>query len=341
MSAKGLNHKVSISKTRAILLGRYIACDGTTIERPIAVISHAHGDHSEGFESALASCDAVLMTPETRDLLIADRGNWLLRRRNLVGLPYRKPFTHKDETITLYPATHMLGSCQVLFENKDRTRIVYTGDFNYPNTPVLDADILVIEATYGDPNDVRTHDRKFLIDKVVSITEEELERQKPVYILSQPGKIQCLMSILESADIDVPFLALRKDIKMAEIYNKYGVNVGNVCEIGTREAFEIQKTNQPFVSFRRIGSRVPEAEKWLSIRVSACMAREDVYQPRKNYYVVALSDHTDFNGLLEYVKNSGAKLVVADSSRCTKAVTLTKEIKKRLGIDAKPLPQVY
>jgi len=338
MGVKGLNHKVSITKTREILLGRYVACDGTTIERPMAVISHAHGDHTEEFESALAYCDAVLMTPETRDLLIADRGNWLLRRRNLIGLPYRKPFTYKDETITLHPATHMLGSCQVLFENKDRTRIVYTGDFNYPNTPILDADILVIEATYGDPQDIRVHDRKYLIDKLVSLTKEELKRQKPVYIFSYPGKIQCLMNMLKNGDVNVPFLAMRKDIKMAEIYNKYGMNTGSIHEIGTKEAFEIRKGDQPFVSFYRIGSIVPEAQKRLTIRVSAYMAREDFYQPRKNYYVVALSDHTDFNGLFEYVKKSGAKLVIADRSRCGKAEVLTREIKKRLGVDAKALP---
>jgi putative mRNA 3-end processing factor len=338
MVVKGFNHKVSITKTRGILLGRYVACDGTTIDRPIAVISHAHGDHTEEFESALASCDAVLMTPATKDLLIADRGNWLLRRRNLIGLPYQKPFTYKDETITLYPATHMLGSCQVLFENKDRTRTVYTGDFNYPNTPVIEADILVVEATYGDPHDIRTHDRKYLINKLVSLIEDELKRQKPVYVFSYPGKIQSLMNILNNAGVNIPFLATRKDIKMAEIYNKYGMNTGNILDIGTKEAYNIQKGTQPFISFHRIGSIVPEAEKCLTIRASAVMAKEDFYQPRKNYYVVALSDHADFNGLFEYVKKSGAKLVIADSSRCGKAEVLTREIKKRLGVDAKPLP---
>jgi len=338
MSARGLNHKVSITKTRGILLGRYVACDGTTIDRPIAVISHAHGDHTEEFESALASCDAVLMTPATRDLLIADRGNWLLRRRNLLGLPYGQPFVYKDETITLHPATHMLGSCQVLFENRDRTKIVYTGDFNYPNTPVIEADILVIEATYGDPHDIRAHDRNYLIKKLVSLVADEVRREKPVYVFSHPGKIQNLMNTLKNADVNVPFLAMRKDIKMAGIYNKYGMSTGNIIETGTKEAYEIQKGNRPFVSFNRIGSIVPEAAKCLTIRASAVMAKEDFFQPRNNYYVVALSDHTDFNGLFEYIKKSGAKLVIADSSRCGKAEVLTREIKERLGVEAKALP---
>lgn len=338
MKIKELSKKVTINKAGAVLLGKHVACDGTIVERSISVISHAHGDHLKGFESALAFCDAVLMSPETRDLLIADRGNWLLRRRNLIGLSYRKPFSYKDERITLYPVNHMLGSCQVLLENRDGTRIVYTGDFNYPNTRILEADILVIEATYGGPHDVRAHDRRYLIDKLLSLTRDELRRQKPVHILSRPGKTQCLMNVLTTAGIDVPFIAPRKDIEMADVYRKYGMEVGSICEMGSREAFEIRKSRQPFVAFYRIGSRIPAAEKALTIRTSGYMAREDFYQPRKNYYVIALSDHADFNGLVEYVKESNPKLVVTDSSRCGKAVAFAKEVKKRLGIDARAIP---
>jgi putative mRNA 3-end processing factor len=337
MENKRLSQKVKITKTGAILLAKHVACDGTDVERGVGFLSHAHSDHLKEFESALSYHEAVLVSNATRDLLIADKGNWLLRRRNLIGLPYERPFTYKSERITLFPANHMLGSSQVLLEDEDGVRIVYTGDFNYPNTPVLDADILVMEATYGDPHDIMSYTRKNLINKIVSLVKEGLRRGKPAYIFSWSGKLQCLMNIFTSEGVDVPFLALPKDVKMAEIYRKYGMNVGNVHEIGTREAYEIQKS-QPFVAFHRIGSTVREAESFLSIRVSACMAREGFYEARKNYYVAALSDHADFNGLLEYVKQSKPKLVITDNSRCGKALTLAREIKKRLDIDAKPLP---
>lgn len=338
MSIKKLIKKVRITENGVVLLGKYIACDGSIIDRPISIISHAHGDHTKQFESALSHCEGVLMTSETKDLLIAERGNWLLRRTNLINLEYEKPFTYRNYTIKLYPATHMLGACQVFIENTDGTRIVYTGDFYYPNTPVPEADVVVMEATYGHPQDVRTHSHKFLINKVVSLTKQELERQKPVYILAHRGKIQCLMGILNDANVNVPFLAGLEDFKWAKVYKKHGIDVGTIYQLGTKEAVEIQKSNQPFVSFHRIGSVVPEAENHLTIRASAYMAKEDLYQPRKNYYVVALSDHADFSGLLEYVEKSGPKLVITDSSRCGKAITLAKEIKKKLGIDAKSLP---
>ena len=337
MKIKGLRRKVAITKAGAIFLGKYVACDGIEVAKPIGFISHSHGDHTKAFETALAYCDALLMSPETRDLLIADKGHWLRRRRNLIGLPHNKPFTCKDERITLYPANHILGSSQILLENRGGTKIAYTGDFNYPNTQVLKADILVMEATYGNPHDVRPHTRKYLIDKLVNLVREELQRQKPVYIFSWGGKLQCLMNILTSKGISVPFVALPKDVKIAGIYKKYGINVGNVFEIGSRETYEIQKS-QPFVAFHRIGKRVREVERFLSVRVSACMAKEAFYEARKNYYVMALSDHADFNGLIEYVKQSRPKLVITDSSRCGKALELARQIKKKLGIDAKPLP---
>jgi putative mRNA 3-end processing factor len=53
---------------------------------------------------------------------------------------------------------------------------------------------------------------------------------------------------------------------------------------------------------------------------------------------LALSDHSDFNGLLQYVEESKPKLVVTDNSRVGDAEALAREIQKRLGIKAVALP---
>jgi len=57
--------------------------------------------------------------------------------------------------------------------------------------------------------------------------------------------------------------------------------------------------------------------------------------------VVALSDHSDFNGLIEYVRRSKPKLVITDNFRVGHARTLVKEIRKRFGISALALPKKY
>ena len=52
-------------------------------------------------------------------------------------------------------------------------------------------------------------------------------------------------------------------------------------------------------------------------------------------YKVALSNHADFSGTLEYVRATGAKRVVTDNTR-NHGVELALAIKNRLGVDARP-----
>jgi len=340
LSLEKLISKVTIKGNRegAILIGKYVACDGADVERPISIISHAHGDHVKQFESALSFCSAVLLTKETKDLLVASRGDYLLKRRNLIELAFEEVYEHNGNSITLYPATHMLGSCQVLLVNGDGDRIVYTGDFNYPNTPVLKTDVLVMEATYGTPDATRTTDQDALARQFVSIVRKEIQKQKRVFVLAHPGKIQYLMNRLRSANVNVPFLAHKKDVQWAEVYRKHGLDVGTVCETRTPKALHIQKSKDPYVSFHRFGSVIPEADKHVRIRVSRFRAVEEIYQPSENYYVIALSDHADFRGLLEYVEKSKAKLVITDASRCDRASELAEQIKSKLEVEAIALP---
>ena len=51
---------------------------------------------------------------------------------------------------------------------------------------------------------------------------------------------------------------------------------------------------------------------------------------------VALSDHADFDGTLAYVEATGARHVVTDNTRGGKAIVLADELRRRLGIAAKP-----
>jgi predicted metal-dependent RNase len=55
--------------------------------------------------------------------------------------------------------------------------------------------------------------------------------------------------------------------------------------------------------------------------------------------LVALSDHSDFNGLIEYVRRCKPKRVVTDNYRVSHGVTLAREISRRLGIPAVAMPR--
>ena len=55
-------------------------------------------------------------------------------------------------------------------------------------------------------------------------------------------------------------------------------------------------------------------------------------------HLVALSDHSDFDGLIEYVRRSGAKQVITDNYR-SNGDALARELCKRLGVCAVPMPR--
>jgi hypothetical protein len=74
------------------------------------------------------------------------------------------------------------------------------------------------------------------------------------------------------------------------------------------------------------------------IVLSAFMSRPDdpVLEYSDIAFRVALSDHADFYGTIDYVAATGAKYVVTDNTRGGNAVSLALEIQQRLGIIARP-----
>jgi Cft2 family RNA processing exonuclease len=75
------------------------------------------------------------------------------------------------------------------------------------------------------------------------------------------------------------------------------------------------------------------------ISVSGWEFYSAIRQTGEKEYLAALSDHSDFDGLLEYVRQSKPKLVITDNSRVRYGETLAKEIRKHLGIEAIALPK--
>jgi len=51
---------------------------------------------------------------------------------------------------------------------------------------------------------------------------------------------------------------------------------------------------------------------------------------------VALSNHADFAGTIDYIRTTGARYVVTDNKRGGHAVELAQEVTRLLGIPARP-----
>lgn len=337
-----LEQKASITPKGAVLLGKSVVCDGFDWGRDVAVVTHLHTDHIKQFETCLGFCQAVLVSPATKDLIMAIKGEALGLRRNFIASPYGHPYTYGDETITLYPVTHVLGSAQVLVQDEDGTRILYTGDFLFPSTRPVKADVLVTQATYGRPDQTRSYTRQTVVEQVVAFVKKELQRAS-VCILGSRGKLQEVMVVLRSEGVDVPFLCPSDVGRINEVCHRHGMNLGNWTILGTDTAEEVIRSGQRHIFSQLFGrklSTLPKGVHYTKLRLSGWYIELPFYQVGPDYYVATLSDHSDFNGLLGYVSQTGAKLVLTDNyrHRAGDAISLAAEIQGRLGIKAKAMP---
>jgi putative mRNA 3-end processing factor len=335
--APHIQRKANVSKLGAVLLGTHVACDAYDEKRPIRVVTHAHADHMVGLGKSLKNCEFSVMTPATKDLIDALKGPKWLARGPVKTLDYGEPLTYEDETLTLHYADHILGTAQVLVEDKEQTRMLYTSDFRYYKTPMVETDVLVMEATYGDP--VRVRPFSMMVEgMLVSMVEQGL-KQGPVYVFGYHGKLQKMMRILYEAKIEVPFVVPDKIFNVSKVCERHGMKLGKkLLDFDCQEAQSVLNQNEPSVVFYHSYSRKKVENDALQIHASGWEFRKPCRRIGANKYVVALSDHSDFNELLEYVERCKPKLVITDKHRSEAARLFAREIEKRLKIPARAAP---
>jgi putative mRNA 3-end processing factor len=337
MGDNGLSIRATVTDRGAVLLGKNVACDAFEETKPLRVVTHAHADHMVGLRQSLRACEKVLMTKATKDMIDVMRSPLFLMSGLVETLDYGKTIQYDEERITFFRADHILGAAQVLVEDFEGKRIVFTGDFRIDDTPVLESDVLVIEATYGSP----TCKRSFGIDvrsALVSLVEKGL-KQGTVYVFGYHGKLQEVMEILHKADLNVPFITPERVFQVSEVCEKHGMRLGRLMLSTEPDAEKLLDNNSPCVAFYHMESRGNVGLSSFRVLLSGWEFGSAIRQTDSKEYVVALSDHSDFNGLLEYVRRSKPEFVITDNFRVSNGETLAKEIRRTLGISAAALPK--
>ncbi len=334
--------KATVSKEGAILLGKYVAVDGHFDNRILRVVTHAHSDHTIRLRESLKKMELVIATPITLDIL---KTMGLCPRKyakKCLSLDYNLTINVEGERITLKEAEHIPGSAQVLVEDEEGYRVAYTGDFKNPGrgTPIIrDLDVLVIESTYGRPEWTRPF--KYEVEYLFVDLVKDLLVQGPLLIYGFHGKIQEVMLLLRSNGIDTPFIASPMVYKITKAIIRHGYFIENVFNIQSLEAKEIIR-DRWFIGFfhANSNSRVENygIRKYNKIILTGWEFREPYRRVDYRTWIVALSDHADFEQLLEYVRESNPKIVVVDTYRQGAGETFAKEIRRRLGIPAIPRP---
>jgi len=329
--------KATVTTKGAVLLGKHVACDAFDKAMPLRVVTHAHADHMMGLRQSLTTCEKVLMTCATKDLIDVLMGPLFLMSGSVETVDYGEVLQYEEERVTFFKADHILGAAQVLVEDAEGTRIVFTGDFRIDETPVLDADVLVIEATYGSPVCKRSFGRN-VRSLLVSLVEEGL-KQGTVYVFGYHGKLQEVMQILHGAGVKAPFVVPERVFHVSKVCERHGMRLGRLILSVEKEVKELLERNSPCITFYHMGSRRKVGLGSFRVYVSGWEFDSPCREVADKEYVVALSDHSDFDGLIEYVRRSKPKLVITDNFRVGHARTLAKEIQKRFGISALALPK--
>lgn len=326
---------IDVHGSGAVLLGSDIVCDGFIRDRAARVQTHIHTDHMDEFDSSKGVQD-ILVSQATRELLCAEMNADLPYRTNLRSLEYGVSVPVGSSTVTLLSSGHMLGAVQTQVELPDGMRVGYSGDFSWPLDEVIQVDALVVDSTYGKPSSIRDYSQADCEDQFVSLVSRSLTRG-PVYITAHRGTLHRALSLL-SGGVRYPLIATEKVRREVAVFRQFGYVIDEVLPMGSDEA----KVAMAGGSYLRIfGFR----DKWpvdppagtTTIRLSAFFSRPD--QPAVAFsdraYAIALSDHADFNGTLEYILATGARYVVADNTRGF-GVDLALATKSRLGIQATP-----
>ncbi len=331
--SENIRKKARINEDGAVLLGKNFVCDEHA-DRPVRVLTHVHSDHIGGLRKSLKDCEKVVMTSRSRDLLDLLYEDRFEDLDEVITLDYGESFQYDGEKLTLHKAHHILGAAQVQVETEKGEKILFTGDFKQPQTPTPNIDLLVLEATYGEPYQVRPFKNE--IDEIFARFIEQRLENGTVNILGYHGKLQEALHILREKGINNPAFMPSRIFEVAKLYEKEGKNLGKYHPLEKSKDKNIEYEGNPIRLFHmntskefEVGSIVVKLSGW------------EFIEPVKRLgdtFAIALSDHSDFHQLINHVKQCDPKFVITDNYRSDGAKTLAKEITKRTQKPATKMP---
>lgn len=288
-------------------------------------ISHAHFDH-------LGKSDAG------RAWAVCSEETLLLS--TLRGLEVKRV---EPDPFTLLDSGHILGSKALLVET-DRGGVLYTGDVNtspvegIPRQCFPRVHTLIIESNYGRPSLVFPP-RRQLIREIVDYVSETVRRGRPIVLMGYPlGKSQHLQMILDPVLQGVVETYVSPSI--AEYNNVYRLfSIG----IGGKKVFTPQSSELPNGSWALYYPSVSGRNAFMQLIKRKYGAVFISFSGRSlfNWYsetlgvdkAFPLSDHADFKGLIEIVRETSPEKVFTVHGF---PEDFSRELKK-LGYDSHPI----
>ena len=312
--------------------GLFCRSEGFYIDpwRPVkrAVITHAHADHArEGSHS-------YLCTRETKPLLTARLGSGI----QIETLEYGQVLTMKAVRLSLHPAGHILGSAQVRIE-KDGVVFVVSGDYKRnldpPCAPFesLRCHTFISESTFGLPIFKWPEPNQVMADINAWWRSNRKNGRTSILFAYALGKAQ---RILAGLDPTIgPILTHGAVEKVSHCYRDAGIHLPQTHYVGEYEDKDLIKAAlviaPPSADHPAWMRRFPQrsrafASGWMRIRGNRRRRAVD-----RGF---VLSDHSDWNGLIQTIQASGASKILLTHGYASELGRWLQE----QGYDARAIP---
>ncbi len=262
-------------------------------------VSHGHADH-------LKNHDIILATPPTVQFHA-----FRARQKKAIPLDFGRDFQFGDMKIELFPAGHILGSAMIRIE-LDGVSLLYTGDFKMKKSwtacaiEIPQADILIMESTFGDPQYVYDHTQEDLLGELLGFVEDCFRgNASPIVMGYALGKSQEAMKMLGDAGYKVR--VHRAAWELAKIYRQFGVEFQN-CTPWKHEILapdEVLIIPPHSLRFKKV-SNLPLRKRFVFLSGWANSPNGTRFGAE---HTIPLSDHADFNELLDFVRRVDPKKV--------------------------------
>jgi len=266
--------------------------------QPRGFISHAHADHMAPHE--LAFC-----TPATGRLYQLRQG----KHRAVQEMPFGKALEWNAFRLTTFPAGHVFGSAMLLAETQGRS-FLYTGDFKLDPSATAEtcilprAETLVMESTWGDPR-FRLPPRTTVVQQLLNLVHDAFQQHRtPVIHAYVLGKAQEVTKLLTQAGIPVLQHPLAYEVSC--VYRECG------CDLGEFKRYPgAPLPGHAIIAPPRMqkGFHLANLTRVTSIAVTGWAVDAQASRRWTSDHVIPLSDHADFDQLLETVEQVDPEIV--------------------------------
>ncbi len=291
--------------------------------KPLALVTHGHGDHARGGHGA------VLATRETLAIMEVRYGE-----QSGQSVAYGETVRVGDVDVSFVPAGHVLGSAQIVLEHKGE-RVVVSGDYKRRADPTcapfepVPCDVFITEATFGLPV-FRHPDTASEIDRLLHRLHADPTRCVLVgaYAL---GKAQRVITELRRRGHHEPIYYHGALERLCQLYESFGVELGELRHVAGATKDEMRGhivIAPPGALNDRWSRRLPDpvtamASGWMRVRQRA--RQSNIELP------LIISDHADWDELTTTIQEVAPTEVWITHGReeALKHWCMTRQIKAR------------